>query len=136
MNSITDKNWTDLKAKIRNKWGKFSDQELNTMKGDFTLLRGSLQRAYGLSKENAEFQYEAFKTAVFTLIGKETARPAVARAAAPAEAPVAAPVVAPVAALALAPVAALAVAPVATLAVAQAPMVTVEPDPSKTSQAV
>ena len=71
MNSILDKNWPTLKAKIRNKWGKFSDQELNTLKSDISLLRGKIQKAYGLSPELAEYQYEEFKTAVFSLIGGE-----------------------------------------------------------------
>ena len=72
MNSILDKNWPTLKAKIRNKWGKFSDQELNTLKSDITQLRAKIQKAYGLSPELAEYQYEEFKTAYFSLISGGT----------------------------------------------------------------
>lgn len=83
MKSIPDKNWPALKAKIRNKWGKFSDQELNTLKSDITQLRGKIQKAYGLSAEHAEYQYEEFKTAVFVLLSAEAPKSAVAAAPEP-----------------------------------------------------
>lgn len=46
--------WLQLKGKIKEKWGKLSDDEITQINGKFDQFIGKLQRAYGYSKEKAE----------------------------------------------------------------------------------
>ncbi len=71
MNTKTiEKNWTELKGKIKSKWGKFNDEEVESIKGDLTLLAGKIQKVYGIAKDHADRQYDEFKKSVHALIGE------------------------------------------------------------------
>lgn len=45
--------WNEIKGEIRSRWGKLSDDELETMKGKFTSIGGLLQQRYGLKENEA-----------------------------------------------------------------------------------
>lgn len=47
-------NWKQLKGKVRQQWGKLTDDDLDQIEGNYEILTGRLQEAYGLSKEEAE----------------------------------------------------------------------------------
>jgi uncharacterized protein YjbJ (UPF0337 family) len=47
-------NWTQLKGKVKQQWGKLTDDDLDRIEGDYQILAGRLQEAYGISKEEAE----------------------------------------------------------------------------------
>jgi uncharacterized protein YjbJ (UPF0337 family) len=49
--------WTELKGKIKSKWAKFTDQDLQSVEGNFEELKGKLQQVYGYSKEKAEEEF-------------------------------------------------------------------------------
>ena len=64
----TKTNWTELKGKIKSKWDKFSDEEIESFKADLSLLTGKIEKVYGVAKEHADRQYDEFKKSVRSLI--------------------------------------------------------------------
>lgn len=61
MNTDTLKgNWQELKGKIKQQWGKLTDDDLTRVEGHADELAGTVQRRYGLAKEEAERQCNDF----------------------------------------------------------------------------
>ena len=55
MNSDTmEGNWKQLKGKMREKWGKLTDDDWDAVAGKKDQLLGKLQERYGYSREQAE----------------------------------------------------------------------------------
>ena len=54
-------NWTTLKGKVREQWGRLTDDELEGIAGRRDKLMGSLQNSYGIAKDEAEKQIKAFE---------------------------------------------------------------------------
>ncbi len=52
-------NWKQLKGKIKEQWGKLTDDDLATINGRQEQLVGKLQERYGYTKEQAEREIEA-----------------------------------------------------------------------------
>jgi uncharacterized protein YjbJ (UPF0337 family) len=62
MNKDTIKgNFTQLKGKIKQKWGQLTDDEIDEMEGDAQILSGKLQERYGLERDEAERQAKEFR---------------------------------------------------------------------------
>lgn len=55
-------NWRIFKGKVREKWGKLTDDELDTIAGRRDRLIGIIQKQYGLAREEAERQVNDFST--------------------------------------------------------------------------
>lgn len=53
--------WDSLKGKVKEKWGKLTDDDLMQIKGKKDGLVGQLKKKYGLQKEDAEKQIDEFK---------------------------------------------------------------------------
>jgi len=53
-------NWKQLKGKVRETWGRLTDDELDSIGGRREKLAGSLQESYGIAKDEAEKQIDAF----------------------------------------------------------------------------
>jgi uncharacterized protein YjbJ (UPF0337 family) len=51
-------NWTEIKGKIKKKWGKLTDDELAQSEGKRDELIGRIQKHYGDTRENIEKQYD------------------------------------------------------------------------------
>lgn len=52
MNSdIVKGKWQDVKGEIRNAWGKITDDELESVKGNLTSIAGLIQQRYGEAKD-------------------------------------------------------------------------------------
>jgi uncharacterized protein YjbJ (UPF0337 family) len=49
-------NWTQWKGRVRERWGKLTDDQLDVVSGRREQLSGRIQEAYGLSKEETERQ--------------------------------------------------------------------------------
>ena len=47
-------NWHLLKGKIKEKWGKLTDDDIARINGKYEQFVGALQKKYGYSKEQAE----------------------------------------------------------------------------------
>ena len=54
-------NWHEIKGKIKAKWGRLTDHEIDAVKGNIEGLAGRIQKAYGYAKEEAESQFATFK---------------------------------------------------------------------------
>jgi uncharacterized protein YjbJ (UPF0337 family) len=54
-------NWKQLKGKIREQWGRLTDDELDKIAGRREKLAGSLQNSYGIAKDEAEKQIKDFE---------------------------------------------------------------------------
>jgi uncharacterized protein YjbJ (UPF0337 family) len=59
-------NWKQFKGKIKEKWGKLTDDDLDVAEGKRDQLVGKIQERYGITKEEAERQYEEFEGARLT----------------------------------------------------------------------
>lgn len=51
-------NWKQLKGKIKERWGKLTDDELEQIEGRRDQLAGKIQERYGISKDEAERQLD------------------------------------------------------------------------------
>ena len=46
--------WTQLKGKVKEQWGKLTDDEIDQLDGKKDQLVGRVQERYGLAKDQAE----------------------------------------------------------------------------------
>ncbi len=53
--------WKQFKGEVKQKWGKLTDDELNEIRGKRDRLSGTLQKKYGIAKEEAERQLKDFE---------------------------------------------------------------------------
>ncbi len=53
-------NWKEFKGKLRSKWAKLTDDDLEHIGGKKDILLGRLQQHYGLKKDEAERQLDTF----------------------------------------------------------------------------
>ena len=56
--------WTQLKGKIREKWGQLTDDEIDQIEGDSEKLTGLVQERYGRSREDAEREINEWRRAL------------------------------------------------------------------------
>jgi uncharacterized protein YjbJ (UPF0337 family) len=54
-------NWLQFKGKVKEQWGKLTDDDLDVIAGKRDQLLGRIQERHGLSKEEAEKQVNAWK---------------------------------------------------------------------------
>jgi len=47
-------NWKQLKGKVQEKWGKLTDDDLDTIAGKREQLSGRIQERYGIAKADAD----------------------------------------------------------------------------------
>jgi uncharacterized protein YjbJ (UPF0337 family) len=57
-------NWRQLTGKVRETWGRLTDDELEKIAGRRDKLAGSLQNSYGIAKDEAEKQIKDFEATV------------------------------------------------------------------------
>jgi len=57
--------WKRIKGKIREKWGELTDDEIDKIQGRREQLEGLLQKKFGLAKEEAKRQIDAFELDAF-----------------------------------------------------------------------
>jgi uncharacterized protein YjbJ (UPF0337 family) len=58
---IIEGNWKQFKGKVRARWGKLTDDQLELIAGKRVELAGRIQEAYGVSKDDAEVQIKLFE---------------------------------------------------------------------------
>jgi uncharacterized protein YjbJ (UPF0337 family) len=51
---IAKENWKQLASRIKAKWGRLTDDEIQESQGNTDYLIGKLQERYGLAKEQVE----------------------------------------------------------------------------------
>jgi len=52
--------WKELQGKVREKWGKLTDDDLTVVAGKRDQLAGILQSRYGMAKDAAEQELDRF----------------------------------------------------------------------------
>lgn len=56
--------WNQLKGRVREQWGKLTDDDLDVIAGKRDQFLGKLQERYGLEKAEAEKQLEEWQRTV------------------------------------------------------------------------
>ena len=69
--SNVEKNWTELKSKIKAKWTKFNDLEIESLKDNLDQITAKIQKVYGVAKDQADHQYNEFRKSVQSLLSSE-----------------------------------------------------------------
>ncbi len=57
---ILEGKWEQLKGKVKSKWGKLTDDDMQRIAGNQEILNGILQERYGYAKEEAEKEIKGF----------------------------------------------------------------------------
>jgi len=57
--------WKQYSGKVREKWGKLTDSDLEMIKGQRQQLVGKIQERYGIAKQDAERQVNEFTSGLF-----------------------------------------------------------------------
>ena len=57
-------NWKVFKGKVQQQWGKLTNDDLDVIEGKRTELAGRLQQRYGVAKDDAERQIDAWLNGV------------------------------------------------------------------------
>jgi uncharacterized protein YjbJ (UPF0337 family) len=52
--------WTQLKGSVREQWGKLTNDDLDQIQGKSEQLVGKLQERYGIARDEAERQIDAW----------------------------------------------------------------------------
>jgi uncharacterized protein YjbJ (UPF0337 family) len=52
-------NWKQLKGKVKERWGKLTDDDLRTIDGKRDQLVGKLQERYGMARDAAERELDS-----------------------------------------------------------------------------
>ena len=58
---IFEGNWKQVKGKVKEKWGKLTDDDLTRINGKREQLMGSLQTRYGWEKDRAQEEIDSFE---------------------------------------------------------------------------
>lgn len=55
-NDIIEGNWKQLKGKVKQQWGKLTDDDFDVIDGKRDELAGRIQERYGITRDEAEKQ--------------------------------------------------------------------------------
>lgn len=53
-------NWKQVSGKIKEQWGKLTDDDLTVAEGDLQQLAGRIQERYGIARDEARRQVDAW----------------------------------------------------------------------------
>ena len=54
-------NWKQVKGKLKEQWGKLTDDDLDVISGKRDQLLGRIQERHGIAKDEAQRQVERFE---------------------------------------------------------------------------
>ncbi|HSH92298.1 MAG TPA: CsbD family protein [Ramlibacter sp.] len=57
-------NWTQVTGNVKQQWGKLTDSDMTMIAGHREQLAGKIQERYGIAKEEAEKQLDAWQAKV------------------------------------------------------------------------
>ncbi len=55
-------NWMQAKGRVKEKWGKLTDDDLTRIEGNRDQLLGKIQERYGMAKDAAEREVKAWES--------------------------------------------------------------------------
>jgi uncharacterized protein YjbJ (UPF0337 family) len=67
---IFEGNWKQFKGKVKEQWGKLTDDDLDVISGKRDQLVGRIQERYGVARDEAEKQLAAFETRQSAMAGR------------------------------------------------------------------
>ena len=53
--------WKQLKGKLKEQWGKLTDDDLTVLEGNLDQLTGRVQERYGIARDEADRQVREFR---------------------------------------------------------------------------
>ncbi|MFS4460144.1 CsbD family protein [Bdellovibrio sp. HCB2-146] len=56
--------WKIMKGKIKQAWGKLTDDQIDMAEGNLDKLEGEIQKSYGISKDEAHEKYSEWKNKI------------------------------------------------------------------------
>jgi len=59
-------NWNQFKGKIKEKWGRLTDDDLDVAEGQRDQLIGKIQERYGIAKEEVQRQFAELEEATYS----------------------------------------------------------------------
>ena len=59
-------NWNQFKGKVKEKWGRLTDDDLDVAEGQRDQLIGKIQERYGIAKEEAQRQFAELEDATYS----------------------------------------------------------------------
>ena len=62
--NIFEGKWEEVKGKIKQQWGKLTNDDLTQIEGSNQEIYGSLQKHYGYTQEEAEKEVKSFQDSV------------------------------------------------------------------------
>jgi uncharacterized protein YjbJ (UPF0337 family) len=62
LSRILKSQWKQLRGKVKEKWGKLTDDDLDMVEGQFDQLVGVIQEKYELTRSKAESEVNEFLT--------------------------------------------------------------------------
>jgi uncharacterized protein YjbJ (UPF0337 family) len=54
--------WNQLTGKVKQKWGKLTDDEVEQMEGNFEEFYGKMQEKYGMSRDKARQEFDSLNS--------------------------------------------------------------------------
>jgi len=57
---IVQGNWMQLKGRVKERWGKLTDDEIDQIDGQLDQLSGKIQERYGKSRDAVRREIESF----------------------------------------------------------------------------
>ena len=69
---IAQGNWNELKGKIKTKWAKLTDDDVESFKGNLDQISGKIQKTYGYAKEKADGEYRDFQQSLTAIVAAVT----------------------------------------------------------------
>ena len=58
---LIEGNWKQFQGHVRERWGRLTDGDIDTIAGKRERLAGTIQDAYGITKAQAELQVKTFE---------------------------------------------------------------------------
>ena len=68
-------NWMQMKVRLRERWGKLTDQDVESIGGKKDRLLGALKERYGLEMEKATHEIDSWVTTLEEKIKKDKGEP-------------------------------------------------------------
>lgn len=84
---VIEGKWDQLKGRLRSKWGKLTDDDVENLGGKKDSLVGKLQERYGLMKDDAERQVNDWVSSIDVDEHEEDTQPRIGRARSPGAPP-------------------------------------------------
>ena len=57
---IVKGHWKEVKGKLKQQWGKLTDDDIDQMEGSYEELEGALQKNYGYQKDQVKREIDTF----------------------------------------------------------------------------